>query len=342
VWFFVPYNLLWFYGLDAWGRHRMGVYLAVINAAAFWSGGDPQLQILFTLLGIFGHLLSEKRDSLLRGVLQQVLAQREQLEKAHRELRQMHERALEQEKLSSLGVLAAGLAHEINNPMSFVTSNVNSLLRDLRRQAGLPEELREYVDEVLPATLEGIQRVNATVADLRRFAQGDPGADAEYDLNDELKAALRVVHGQLSHCRVKVELGEVGRLVGRSRQIVQVLVNVLANAGQATAAGGRVSISTRREGEWARVDIRDEGEGMSEETKRQLFQPFFTTRPQKRRGTGLAVAHGIVTAHGGRIEVESELGKGTCVSLFLPRAPPPSRVSLSMGLPAVGSTRRGE
>jgi signal transduction histidine kinase len=338
VWLFVPYNLIWFYGLDRWVRHRMAIYLLLVNLVAWRGGSDPAMNLAFSLFGVFGYLLSEKRDVLFRNVLRQVLDQQEQLQEAHARLQQLHQRALEQEKLSSLGTMAAGVAHEINNPMSFVTSNVDSLLKDLRDTPDLPPHLREYLDDVLPATLDGIKRVNAIVTDLRRFARGDPEAHAAYDLNVEVQSALRIVHGQLSHCVVETDLGDVGTLVGRPRQIVQVLVNLLANAGQATAAGGRVRVTTRREGDEVRVVIQDTGAGMSPETMKRLFQPFFTTKPPgSGTGLGLAVAHGIITSHGGRIEVESRLGEGSCFTLLLPAVLPlPQEDS---GLPG-GEARR--
>ena len=104
----------------------------------------------------------------------------------------MHSRAIEQEKLSSLGMMAAGVAHEINNPMSFVASNLHLLQKDLQVEPVLSEALKEHRDEVLPATLEGIKRVNAIVADLRRFARGEPEVFIKYDLNAEVRMALRI------------------------------------------------------------------------------------------------------------------------------------------------------
>ncbi|MFY0528420.1 ATP-binding protein [Archangium gephyra] len=344
AWVFVPYSLLLFSGMDRWVRYRTAVYLGLVALAAMLSGAEAGMALAFLLLGVFGFLVSEKRITALRGVLGQVLSQREELEKAHRELEkahralehthgeleaahqeltQMHQRALEQERLSSLGMLAAGVAHEINNPMSFVTSNVNSMLRDLRDEPNLSELMKEYVDDVLPATLDGIKRVNTIVGDLRRFARGDPEAHTSYDLDAEVETALRIAQGQLSHVRVEKELGGVGRSVGRPRQLVQVLVNLLVNAGQATASGGLVRISTRRDAHHILVEVRDTGTGMSEETKRHLFEPFFTTKPSgEGTGLGLSVVHGIVKSHGGRIEVESEEGKGTCFKLRLPLVPP--------------------
>ena len=330
AWVFVPYSLLLFSGMDRWVRHRTAVYLGLVAVAALLTGAEPGTTLAFVLLGVFGFLVSEKRITALRGMLGQTLQQREalakahqELEAAHQELQQLHQRALEQERLSSLGMLAAGVAHEINNPMSFVTSNVNSMLRDLREEPDLSEVMKEYVDDVLPATLDGIKRVNTIVGDLRRFARGDPEAHTSYNLDAEVETALRIAHGQLRHVRVEKDLGGVGNAVGRPRQLVQVLVNLLVNAGQATASGGLVRISTRRDADAIRVEVRDTGTGMSEETKRHLFEPFFTTKPSgEGTGLGLSVVHGIVKSHGGRIAVESEPGQGTCFTIRLPLVPP--------------------
>jgi two-component system NtrC family sensor kinase len=320
---FMPLTILWFPGTGRWAYPRLAVYLGISVSLGLWEGAPREWMLAASLLGIFGSLLTEKRASLLRQALGQMVEQREQLAQAHERLQRVHQRALAQEKLSSLGVMAAGVAHEINNPMSFVTSNIHALYKDLKQQPSLPEPLREYVSEVLPETMDGIKRVNAIVADLRRFARGDPEAYSEYDLNSEAQAALRIAHGQLSHCQVEVELGEVGPVMGRPRQIAQVLVNLLVNAGQATASGGQVRLSTHREGDGVRVEIRDTGTGIPPDVLSSLFQPFFTTKPPgEGTGLGLAVAHGIVVAHGGRIDVQSEPGKGSCFSVHLPRVPP--------------------
>jgi signal transduction histidine kinase len=321
LWSYVPFSMFWLYGMNGSGRARALAYMGVMDAAALLSGCDPREPLAFSLLAGLSFLMTEKRAELLQQSLEHIISQREQLARARGELRVLHERAFEQEKFSSLGMMAAGVAHEINNPMAFITSNVNLLFKDLKQQPVLPEPLKEYVDEVLPETLDGIKRVNAIVSDLRRFARGDPEVYSEYDLDAELKAALRIAQGQLGHLRVELELGEVGRVVGRSQQLVQVLVNMLVNAGQATAPGGVVRLSSRPEGqEGVRVEIRDTGAGMTPEVLRHLFEPFFTTKPPGMgTGLGLAVAHSIVTGQGGRIEVESAPGQGTCFTLYLPR-----------------------
>ncbi|WP_375764782.1 HAMP domain-containing histidine kinase [Archangium gephyra] len=331
VWVFVPYNMLWYFGLDPWVRPRMALYLGVITTVALSTGAEPVTAVAFSLIGIFGYLVSEKRGSLLT-------QKHEELERAHQELQQLHQRALEQERLSSLGLMAASVAHEINNPMSYVTSNVDSLLQDMRDVPDLPGPLKEYVDDVLPATLDGIKQVNAIVSDLRRFSRGDFEGYVSYDFTAEVRTALRIARSQLGHVRVEEALAEVGRVTGRPRQLVQVLVNLLVNAGQATPSGGVVHLGTRREGNQVRVEVRDTGSGMSEETKRHLFEPFFTTKPPGLgTGLGLSVVHGIIKAHGGRIEVESELGKGTCFTLYLPNVPPlPAEKTSGANLLAAG------
>ncbi len=320
LWCYVPFAMLWLYGMDGLGRLRAVIYLLVMDTAALLSGVDPIEPVGFNLLAVLIFLLTEKRAELLQQSLEHIIHQREQLSQTQGRLRALRERAFEQEKFSSLGMMAAGVAHEINNPMAFVTSNVHSLFKDLKQQPSLPEPLKEYVEEVLPETLDGIKRVNAIVSDLRRFARGEPETYAEYDVNAEVRTALRIAQVQLTHCQVRVALDEVGRVVGRSRQIIQVLVNLLANAGQATPPGGEVRLTTRRVGEEVCLEIRDTGIGMTQETLRNLFQPFFTTKPPGMgMGLGLAVAHGIVTGQGGRIEVESEPGKGSCFTVYLPR-----------------------
>jgi signal transduction histidine kinase len=322
LWAFVPFEMFWYFGEDRWVRPRMALFLVVIDTVALSTGASPVTAGAFSLVGVLGYLVSEKRIELVRGTLEQVLRQREELQRAHEELQQLHQRAIEQERLSSLGLMAASVAHEINNPMSFVTSNIDAMLEELREGQNVTERVKEYVDDLLPATLDGVRRVNSIVSDLRRFSRGGFEGHVEYDFTAEVRTALRIARIQLGHVRVEQELEEVGVVVGRPRQLVQVLVNLLVNAGQATGSGGLVRVTTQRDGEYIRVEVRDTGTGMTEETKRHLFEPFFTTKPAgEGTGLGLSVVHGIVKSHGGRVEVESTPGQGTCFRLRLPLVP---------------------
>ncbi|HYO68607.1 MAG TPA: ATP-binding protein, partial [Archangium sp.] len=297
-------------------RLGLGVFLAVSSGLALRVGLEPSFIGVCCIIALLFFFIGEARCKQLAAALD---ASRE----SHQRLLRMQAQLVAQEKLSSLGMLAAGIAHEINNPMAFVTSNIRSLSKELAAQPHLPEELREYVDDVLPATLDGIRRVNAIVADLRRFARNDPEAPVEFDLNNEVSSAIRLSQGELKHrCGVELELGEVPPLVGQPRQIGQVLVNLIVNAAQSLPnQGGVVKVSTSAGPDEVLVRVRDNGAGMSEETLGRLFQPFFTTKPVgEGTGLGLAVAYGIVTGHGGRIEAESELGKGSCFTVRLPRS----------------------
>ncbi|MDA4133160.1 MAG: ATP-binding protein, partial [Thaumarchaeota archaeon] len=200
---------------------------------------------------------------------------------------QAEQQLVESQKLEGLGLMAAGIAHEINNPMAFVTANVASLQQDLQALEMLPTILREYVEEVLPETLDGIRRVNAIVADVRRFARADAGENVSYDLNTEVKAALRLVRGKMTDRHaVELALGEVPPLLGKPNQIGQVIVNLLVNAIHATAEGGLIQVTTSYEGEDVVLSVRDNGSGIPEAIRSKLFQPFFTTKPVG-AGTGL-------------------------------------------------------
>ncbi|MBZ4416883.1 sensor histidine kinase [Myxococcus sp. RHSTA-1-4] len=331
MWLYLPLNALWVDRFaDPRARLRLAVSLALVAVVALVDGCPPLVPACFVLVSLLVYFISEGRVLLTHQALQSLARQHEELERAHKQLDVAHHRAREQERLTSLGMLAAGVAHEINNPMSYVKSNVNSLFHDLRACDDLPPELREYVDDVLPATLDGIRRVTAIVADLRRFARGDPEAVVEYDLNQEVAVALRIARGQLGpQCEVTLDLKDLPRLLGHPGQIAQVVVNLLMNAAQAMPEGGRILLSTRMEGEEAVLEVRDTGVGMAPEVRARLFEPFFTTKsPGEGTGMGLAVVHGIVTAHSGRIQVDSAPGQGATFTIHLPRVP-----SLALGLP---------
>ncbi len=311
----------------AYARRRTAVFWVLLGGGALALGASPFKLVLTAVASTAAFLLMDRLSNALSGLVQQSEARRIELEAAHAEYKALHERAVQQEKLAGLGMLAAGVAHEINNPMAYVTSNVSSLLEDLQRERkALSPTLREYADDVLPATLDGIQRVNSIVADLRRFARGDHDELVEYDLNDEIRAAVRLAQSRLKNrCEVRLSLGDLPQLVGHPRQIAQVLVNLLVNASQAIQERGSIEIASRETLDGALFSVRDDGCGMTEEVRRHLFQPFFTTKPLgEGTGLGLSVVHGIVSDHGGHIQVESAPGKGTCFTVALPSSPPES------------------
>ena len=177
---------------------------------------------------------------------------------------------------------------------------------------------------MVPATLDGVRRVNAIVADLRRFARGDPETLVEFDLAEEIRSACRIAGSRFrADCKLELELGKLPRMHGRPQQLTQVVVNLLVNAAQAVKGSGVVTLAAHPEGEGVSLSVADTGVGMDPETQRHLFQPFFTTKPVgEGTGLGLAVIHGIVRSHGGTIHVESARDQGSTFTVWLPRTPP--------------------
>ncbi len=247
-----------------------------------------------------------------------------QLRQAHDDLTAAGNRLIATEKLAGLGMLAAGIAHEINNPMGYVTSNLLSLQDDFEKLLTDSSLRLEYSSEVIPATLDGVRRVNAIVADLRHFAAGTPETFVEYDLNQEIGVALRMAHSKLTEheARLETRLRELPPVKGLPRDILRVVMNLVINAAQASKPGSVIQIESFATADEVGIKVVDEGSGMSPDTLGKLFQPFFTTKLiGVGMGLGLAVAYGIVSAHSGRIDVESVLGRGTTFTVWLPRAP---------------------
>lgn len=324
VWLYLPFNCLWVDShLERWTRYLLAGLVLLVGAVAVLDGCPPLIPLVFIVLSALAYAISLARVHLLRHVLERLAQRHQELTRAHEELDRAHERAREQDRLSSLGMLAAGIAHEINNPLSYVKSNVHSLQRDLQQWKELPPQFAEYVTDVLPATMDGIQRIASIVTDLRRFARGEPDPLVEYEFNHEVEAALRLTQGQLQ-CDVQVELAPLlPMMMGRPRQIAQVVINLLVNAAHAISGRGTIFVSTRQEGEEVVLVVRDTGKGMTADVLAKLFQPFFTTKPLgEGMGMGLAVVHGIVAAHGGRIQVESQPGRGSTFTVRLPQTPP--------------------
>jgi two-component system NtrC family sensor kinase len=268
------------------------------------------------------------------------------------EERQAH--LIQAEKLALLGQLAAGVAHEINNPVSYVTSNLSSLGRYvtelsplLRVQRELLEALgpggkvpptelltraREFwarqemdfllqdMTDIVQESLEGSRRIKEIAQSLRTFARAESEAPQRVNLNMELESTLRMVWNELKYkCEVKRDFGELPLVACYPIQISQVFTNLLVNAAQAIEKMGEIHIHTRHEGSYVVVRISDTGQGMAPETLAKLSTPFFTTKPRGQgTGLGLYISYGIIARHKGRIDVQSELGKGTTFTLQLP------------------------
>lgn len=266
------------------------------------------------------------------------------------ERKRMERQVLQSEKLASIGLLAAGVAHEINNPIGFVNSNLGSLGRlmdDLMAVIDAFESLKatgttapeiwaevdavkarvelDYLRKDLPSLLaeseEGLQRVKRIVQGLREFAYASAIENWQpEDLIQGLESTLRVVWNELKYtCEVRKEYVPLPPVDCVLAQINQVFMNLLVNAAQAIEGHGVITLRTGCAGDWVWVEIADTGRGISVDDQNHIFDPFFTTKDVgKGTGLGLSVSHGIIERHHGRIEVRSELGKGTAMRIWVP------------------------
>jgi C4-dicarboxylate-specific signal transduction histidine kinase len=227
--------------------------------------------------------------------------------------------------MASMGTLAAGVAHEINNPLAYVCSNLSFIKEQLALETLSPELLPE-LREVVAETQEGTDRVRAIVQDLKTFARSDEERRGPINVHQSIESALRLVRNELqrTNARLERDLQPVPALLGNEARLGQVLVNLLVNATQAfpprSTGNNRVRISTWSDkAKRVVVEVEDNGAGISPEVMQRIFDPFFTTKPVGvGTGLGLAICHTIVQSMGGTIEVRSTLGRGTVFVLSLP------------------------
>jgi signal transduction histidine kinase len=274
----------------------------------------------------------------------------QQLKEAHQKLKENQAHLVQTEKLASIGQLAAGVAHEINNPMAFVMSNLSTLtdyvsvfkimfksygeleaslegqeiellkeLENLRSKKDLDYILSD-VEDLLKETREGTERVKEIVKNLRSFARVDTADVRHSDLNEGVQSALKMAHNEIKYKSEVVEdYGQIPIIPCYPGQLNQVFLNMLINASQAIDNDGQISIKTSVVDEQIKITFSDTGSGIAPEHLPKLFDPFFTTKEVgKGTGLGLSISHGIVQKHGGEIQVESELGKGTTFTILLP------------------------
>jgi signal transduction histidine kinase len=274
-------------------------------------------------------------------------AEKARQEELIRQLAEAHNQLLQSEKLASVGQLAAGVAHEINNPIGFVNSNLGTLKRyitDLLRamtayensegeltegtRAVLAEMkrqidfvyLREDAGSLLTESMEGLMRVKRIVQDLKDFSHVEESEKQWADLEHGLDSTLNIVWNEIKYkAEVIKEYGGMPKILCIPSQLNQVFMNLLMNAAQSIEGHGRITIRTGQEGDNVWVEVEDTGKGINPEHLNRIFDPFFTTKPVGTgTGLGLSLSYSIVQKHGGHIEVKSSLGKGTTMRVWLP------------------------
>lgn len=284
---------------------------------------------------------------LLHGEQQQRI---EELREANAKLEEAQNQLVQSEKMASIGQLAAGVAHEINNPLGFVNSNLNSLekyivqlfaviaryeammspllgnaealaaIDRVRKDLDL-EFLREDIPTLLKESRDGIGRVKKIVQSLKDFSHVDPSDEWQWsDLRKELDNTISLAWNELKYkCELVREYGEIPLIECLPGQISQVFLNLLVNASQAIGEKGTITVRTRHKGGNVEIDIADTGQGIDPAHLGKIFDPFFTTKPLGHgTGLGLSISYGIVRKHHGEITVASEQGKGTTFTIRLP------------------------
>ena len=243
--------------------------------------------------------------------LAEVLAER--VEERTRELRETQAQLIQAEKLAALGELAAGIAHEINNPLHILQLYVEHM--NLQVTPDTP--FAEFLDPMHNA-LDNIARLAGQLRDFSRPASGEW---KPVRINDTLAGVLRLVNKEMMHCQIEVVQGltpDLPMVSGDIRQLEQVFLNIILNARDAMPGGGRLTIETYAGEGVIHIRFADTGSGIEEENQPRIFEPYFTTKEDRGTGLGLAICQRIVTQHGGRISVSSRLGEGAIFIIHLP------------------------
>ena len=292
--------------------------------------------------------LEQRNLELLRSV--------ESERRAHEERKRAESHLVQNEKLTSLGQLAAGVAHEINNPLAFVINNIAMIRRDLGSleamlylyqeilaplAVGRPElvkPIEEYAEQVdlaytlnnldrlIERTAGGAKRIQRVVASLRDFARLDEQELKEADLNAGIASTLDLARGRAAELQVALEtvLAPLPLVTCYPARINQVVLNLVTNALDACKPGGCVTVGTCAKADGVEIAVSDTGSGIPPDVLGKIFDPFFTTKSQgKGTGLGLSISYGIVRSHGGTIAVKSTSCSGTRIVVDLPIQPRP-------------------
>ncbi len=276
-----------------------------------------------------------------------------ELEKALHEFKQMQNTLVQSEKMASIGQLTAGIAHEINNPLAFVSSNLNrfaeyfkeilALLDEWRESASVCEDREEYArrsaavrlheedadveflredfSTLMQFTVQGTDRMRTIVDRMRAFSHMSDEVHSEVDLNAAIDDTLAIVWNEVKYkAAIVKEYAVLPLLCCNEGEVKQVLVNLLVNAAQAIEGKGTITLRTRDDGANAVIEVADTGSGIPADVQNRIFDPFFTTKPVgKGTGLGLWICATIVGKHGGTIAVQSEVRRGTTFSISLPK-----------------------
>lgn len=341
-------------------RHILAPLEELSVATARISNGALEIPVLLSgegELGVLGRSFEQMRVSLLKDINEReeienkLRTEKAEQEKLNATLKEMHVQLLQSEKMASIGQLAAGVAHEINNPVGYIGSNLATLMgyvEDLMKLLQLYEAsdavlldqhnkiyqeiseqkervdieyLKEDLNALISESQEGVARVKQIVRDLKDFSHVDEAEWQYADVHKCLDSTLNIVHNELKYkADIVKDYADLPLIECMPSQLNQVIMNLLVNAAHAIEQHGVITVRTRMQSDsQVCIEISDTGKGIQPEHMSKLFDPFFTTKPVGQgTGLGLSLSYGIIEKHGGTIEVDSKAGKGTSFRILLP------------------------
>ena len=294
-----------------------------------------------------------KAEQLLEDKARELYLKNQKLEESYKKLKQQQALTMQNEKLATLGTLSAGVAHEINNPLAFVLSNLETLPlynkafmallnfnQNYVTDSGMPQQFRDELEQLMEKedleflgedmsgliddTIEGIQRVKEIVQNLRSFSRTQGSDYVEADLLEGVNSTLKLLNSELKNSvTLKLDLQPLPNIICNPNQLNQVFLNLIMNAKHAVTDSLKpvIKVSSSVHDEIIHIRIADNGCGMPPDVVKEIFVPFYTTKPiGEGTGMGLAIAYGIVKDHGGKINVHSQEGRGTVFDIELPIA----------------------
>lgn len=300
-------------------------------------------------------------EELLENRSRELFEANQSLQYAYNRLKNQKQQIVHQEKLASIGQLSAGVAHEINNPMAYIKSNLTSLVRyasqlqefykalegtlvnagDKDNCAQVPDALMANfrdlkntyevdflladINDIVDDCQDGVSRIEAIVKSLKEFSRPEQPEPEVFAVNCCLETALRLAGSSIKLMTVAVDAEQLFYVSGHQSSLSQVFLNLIVNASHATGGEGALTISLKAQESLINIYFKDNGCGISEDLRLKIFEPFFTTKPQGQgTGLGLSISHGIIKKHGGIISVDGEVGVGTEFLIQLPMAEEPS------------------